>query len=68
MQKDSRLGCKVSRLIWSQQGVLGTGILVGVIRIGTWSESVEVRDVVSQATKGGDISGLEKAKSIASGL
>ena len=35
---------------------------------GTWSVPVEGSDVVSQATNAGDISGLEKDRSIALGL
>ena len=39
-----------------------------VMRMGTWSEPVEERDEVTQASKAGDISRLEKAKSITPGL
>ena len=38
------------------------------MRIGTWSEPVEGREEASQASKAGDINGLEKAKSITPGL
>ena len=38
------------------------------MRMGTWSEPVEGREEVSQASKAGDIKGLEKAKSITLGL
>ena len=71
MQKDWRRGSRDSQLARSQQGVLGRGFSVGgasVIRMGTWSEPVEGRVVVSQSTKVGDMSGLAKARSIAPGL
>ena len=35
--------------------------------MGTWSEPVEGREMVSQVAKVGDISGLEKARWIAPG-
>lgn len=38
------------------------------MRMVTWSEPVEGREVESQVTKAGNISGLAKARSIAPGL
>ena len=66
-QKDWRRGLRNSQLVRFQQGILGIGLSVGgarVMRMGTWSEPVEGRDVVSQSTKAGDMSGLEQARSI----
>ena len=71
MQKIWRRGRSVSQSVKSQQGTLGIGLSVGgarVMSMGTWSEPVEGRDVVSQVAKAGDMSGLEKARSIALGL
>ena len=68
VQKDWRRGRNFSQLVRSQQETLGIGLSVGgtrVISMGTWSEHVEGRDVVSEATKAGNISGLEKDRSIA---
>ena len=56
MQKDWRRERKASQSVGSQQGILGIGLSDGgarVISMGTWSEPVEGRDVVSQAVKGG---------------
>ena len=71
VRKASRRGRKASQSVRSQQGVLGGGLSVGgakVMRMGTWSEPVEGREVESHAMKVRDISGLAKARSIAPGL
>ena len=70
-QNDRRRGPRDSQSARSQQGVLGRGFSVGgerVIRMGTWSEPVEGRVVVSPSWKDGDMSAFAKARSIAPGL
>ena len=70
-EKDWRRGTRDSQLARSQQGVLGKGLSVGdarVMRMGTGSEPVEGRVVVSHSTKAADMWGLAKARSIAPGL
>ena len=67
MQKDWRWGFRVSQLVRSQQGVLGRVFSVEgarVMRMGTWSDPVEGRDVVSHSSKAGAMRGLAKARSI----
>ena len=71
MQKDRRRGHRDSQLVRYQQWTVGIRFSVGgarVITMGISSKPVEGRDVVSQSTKVGVISGLEKARSIALGL
>ena len=60
-----------SQSAWSHMGRGGARSLVGAdrrMRMGTWSDPVEGREVASQDWKAGRMRGLAKARSMALGL